>query len=75
MNLNSLWEQSPDDGPMDYLRGVSTGPVTPLVFSVTTVGQRANIGLSYRSTVFSQADIEKVRGSFTQLLEQLPEVA
>ena len=75
MNLNSLWGQSDDDRPLDYFRGVSTGPVTPLVFAVTTVGDRANVGLSYRLTVFSQEDIEKVRGHFTQLLEQLPEVA
>ena len=32
MNLNSLWEQSNEDGPMDYFRGVSTGPVTLLCF-------------------------------------------
>jgi hypothetical protein len=59
---------------MDYFRGVSTGPVTPLVLSVTTVGDRANVGLSYRTTIFSPEEIERVRHGFTQHLEELPEV-
>jgi hypothetical protein len=71
MNLNALWEQSDHDGPQDYFRGVSTGPVTPLVFSVTTVGDHANIGVSYRTTVFSPEDIEAVRGAFHQEIERL----
>jgi hypothetical protein len=75
MNLNSLWGQSDDDGPVDYFRGVSTGPVTPLVFSVTTVGDRANVGVSYRSTVFSATDIESVKNNFVKHLEELREGA
>jgi hypothetical protein len=71
MNLNSLWEQSHADGLLDYLRGVSTGPATPLVFSVTTVGDHANVALSYRSTVFSPQDIESVKNCFMQHLDQL----
>ena len=47
--------------PIDYLRAVSTGPVTPLVLSVTTTGERVNVALSYRSTVFSDAEIGQVQ--------------
>jgi hypothetical protein len=61
MNLNTLWEDQVQDGPLDYLRAVSTGPVTPLVLSVTTAGERVNVGLSYRTTVFSSADIGQVQ--------------
>jgi hypothetical protein len=75
MNLNALWKPTEDDAPMDYVRGVSTGPVTPLVFSVTTVGDRANVGLSYRSTVFSPGEIEQVKAGFIQHLEDLPAIA
>jgi hypothetical protein len=75
MNLNSLWAKSNDDGPADYFRAVSTGPVTPLVFSVTTVGDRANVGVSYRSTVFSATDIESVKNNFMQHLEELQSAA
>lgn len=75
MNLNSLWGQSKDDGAMDYYRGVSTGPVTPLVFSVTTFGDHANVGLSFRRTVFSPENIDGVKQSFLEQLDQLAEVA
>ena len=75
MNLNSLWEQSNDQRPLDYFRGVSTGPITPLVFSVTTVGDHANVGLSYRATAFSPEEIEGVKSHFMQHVDQLQEVA
>jgi hypothetical protein len=72
MNLNSLWEPSDGSPPLDYCRAVSTGPVTPLVLSVTTLGDRANIGLSYRCAAFSRADIESLKA---RLLEPLKEIS
>ena len=39
MNLNSLWTSGQKRVPLDYFRAVSTGPATPLVLSVTTVGR------------------------------------
>jgi hypothetical protein len=68
MNLNSLWEPKGGDTPLDYFRGVSTGPITPLVLSVTTMGDRANIGLSYRTSVFSPTDIEGLKRRFLEHL-------
>ncbi len=73
LNLNSLWHSGPDAGPLDYFRGVSTGPVTPLVLSVTTVRDRANIGLSYRSAVYSAEDVAGLKGRFLEELAQLKE--
>jgi hypothetical protein len=64
MNLNGLWPQTDDAQPVDYFRAVSTGPVTPLVLSFTTVGRTANIGLSYRATVFDASEIERIKGCF-----------
>jgi hypothetical protein len=64
MNLNTLWPQSDEVRPVDYFRAVSTGPVTPLVASITTIGPVANIGLTYRPTVFGEPDIERIRTSF-----------
>jgi len=64
MNLNALWPQSDQVRPVGYFRAVSTGPVTPLVASITTVGQVVNIGLTYRSTVLGAPDIERIKTSF-----------
>lgn len=64
MNLNKLWPQ-PDEGrPVDYFRAVSTGPATPLVASITTVGEVANIGLTWRTTVFGSPEIERIKARF-----------
>lgn len=71
LNLNPLWNPEPNAGPLDYFRGVSTGPATPLVLSVTTIDDRANIGLSYRSAVYSPEDVEGFRGRFLHELAGL----
>jgi len=65
MNLNTLWEEQASGSSLDYLRAVSTGPVTPLVLSITTAGDRVNVGLSYRSTVFSAPEIGQVQSRLT----------
>lgn len=71
MNLNSLWAQ-PDGKPaVDYFRAVSTGPVTPLVWSVTTVQSTVNIGLSYRTTAFSTPAMEVLKQNFLVLARGL----
>jgi hypothetical protein len=64
MNLNALWPQPEESRPVDYFRAVSTGPATPLVVSITTVGRVANIGVTYRSTVFGAPEIERVKACF-----------
>ena len=64
MNLNALWPQPDDARPLEYFRAVSTGPVTPLVVSLTTVGRTANVGLTYRPTVFDAPQIEHIKGCF-----------
>ena len=70
MNINSLWQQQDGAGHIDYLRAVSTGPVTPLVLSFTTAGQVANIGLSYRSTVYSSDEIERLKSCFLESVSE-----
>lgn len=57
--------------PSDYLRAVSTGPVTPLVLSVTTFGKGVNLSMSYRTAVYSREDIATVRERFTSAVRGL----
>ena len=71
MNLNALWDQQHTEMPVDYFRAVSTGPVTPLVLSLTTAGDVVNIGVTYRSTVFSAEEIERVKNAFLDHLRQM----
>jgi hypothetical protein len=71
MNLNALWPQPEGGRPVNYFRAVSTGPATPLVVSITTIGLVANIGLTYRPTVFGAPDIERIKASFQDPLGAL----
>jgi len=71
MNFNSLWPQLPGGKMVDCFRAISTGPVTPLVLSVTTVGNAVNCGVTFRSTVFSGLDIERIKGDFFEMLKRL----
>ena len=71
VNLNSLWKQPVDEKPIDCFRAVSTGPVTPMVLSITTVKDVVNLGITYRSTVFSELDIEQIKGDFLEMLKHL----
>ena len=56
---------------MDYFRAVSTGPVTPLVFSATTIGHHMQIGLSYRTSVFSAAEVDQVKENLIREVKHL----
>jgi len=71
MNLNTLWPRQAGETGWDYCRTVSTGPATPLVLSITTVADHVNIGVSYRTTVFSARDVERIRGDFLGNIRQL----
>jgi hypothetical protein len=71
MNINSLWPSVSGSEPPEYIRAVSTGPVTPLVLSFTTSGAEANIGLSYRTTVFSQSDVDDIESFLLNSLTDL----
>ena len=70
INLNNVWEQSDDRTYIDYFRAVSTGPTVPLVLSFTTVGETVNVGVSYRSTVFSKEDINKIITNFSDCVNK-----
>lgn len=71
MNLNPLWEQHDATRPIDYFRAVSTGPITPLVLSVTTVRDVVNIGLTFKKTVLSVSEIEGLISDFRNAINHL----
>jgi len=73
MNLNPIWPGERGEGPGDYLRGVSTGPITPCVFAITTVDEKVNVGVSYRTAVYKPQDMEGIVSRFILAIED-PEV-
>jgi hypothetical protein len=73
MNLNPIWQRGDRPVLLDYVRGVSTGPVTPLALCVTTIGDRTNLGLSYRRSVFSKEQIEAIKDRLLDLVPRMPD--
>jgi hypothetical protein len=71
INLNTIWDQPDDKAHVDYFRAVSTGPATPIVFSLTTVKDTLNVGVSFRKTVFSEIDVEKIISDFAKYTSKL----
>ena len=57
VNVNALWEREAGTPAPEYFRGVSTGPLSPLVVAVTTSGDTLHAGISYRRTAFDAAKI------------------
>jgi hypothetical protein len=70
MNLNPLWPMEDAEGAIDYFRAVSTGPITPLVLSITTVRDVVNIGLTYKKTVFTPAGVETLISDFRKYIHR-----
>jgi hypothetical protein len=71
LNVNGLWRQATQGAGSEYLRGVSTGPLSPLVFAMTTLGEVIHVGVTFRTSAFSRAAVEGVTARFRRCLESL----
>lgn len=69
MNLNTIWPMKQGEGSVGYLRGVSTGPITPCVFAVTTVGEQISVGISYRRSIYTPENMRGIVDRFRRAVE------
>jgi hypothetical protein len=53
----------------DYLRGVSTGPLTPAVLAVSVTAAGITIGVSWRPTVLPDGFVERLRAELASCAE------
>lgn len=56
----------------DYLRTASTGPMAPMVLSITTSGAALRVGITYRTTALGRDDVHAVIRSLIADIESLP---
>lgn len=76
VNMNPTWASRYFPSPLlDYIRISPTGPMIPLAFTPTTLGDRFHLGLSYRSAVISPRCAVAVAESFLKRLSSLIEPA
>jgi hypothetical protein len=85
LNVNALWRNVEDRGSRiedqearggqrgapTYIRGVPTGPLSPIVLAVTTCGGSLWGGLSYRTSAFSADDIARIRDHLVARIDAL----
>lgn len=73
LNVTILWPGAGTRAPpLRYLRGVSTGPLAPLVLAISTVGNSLIAGVSYRTAAFDRATVERLISNLLFSLETLP---
>ncbi len=73
VNLNRCWPAKYHGSHLlDYLRVAPTGPMTPLVFTTTTLGKGLSVGLTYRPAIIPPERAEKLGKTF---IDRLREVA
>ena len=73
VNLSGSWAQRLQGGPLlDYVRVSPTGPMVPLVLSVTTLGSQMSLAMTYRPALLDEAGAAEMA---RMVIDQLVEVA
>jgi hypothetical protein len=74
VNLSRSWAANYFPDPLlDYVRVSPTGPMMPLVFTPTTLGDRLNVGLTYRTSIIPDETARSMAESFVCRLRRLTE--
>jgi len=72
LNVTALWSGADTRAPpLQYLRGVSTGPLAPLVLAISTVGNTLIAGVSYRTAAFDRATVARLISNLLHSVETL----
>jgi hypothetical protein len=69
LDVNALWPGG--SAPPDYVRGVPTGPLAPLVVAATPVGNRMNLGFTFRTACYSRAAAEQIAADVVHRFDPL----
>ena len=72
LNVDALWREGGASEPAPaYVRGVSTGPLAPMVVAVTTAGGALEAGISYRTGAFEAGTVDRIAAEVRQCLNTL----
>ena len=76
MNLNRDWPAKYYPlRLLDYVRVSPCGPMMPVVFTPTTIGDSLNVGLTCRDSVVPPSLAPQLAGRFIERLQELAQVA
>ena len=69
INLNGSWVQKYHPDPLlEYIRVSPTGPMMPVVFTTTTLGDQLHFGLSTRDSIVPPEDAQKLADEFQRIV-------
>ena len=72
VNLNPSWATRYHPDPIiSYLRVSPTGPMTPIVFTTTTLGSNLQVGVTYRKGLIGAERAESMSNGFFERLRSL----
>jgi hypothetical protein len=72
VNMNRSWAAEFHPRPLlEYIRVSPTGPMMPLVFATTTLGEDFHFALTYRPTIVGEESADKMAGTFLEWLAGL----
>jgi len=72
VNVDPLWEEAGGSlPPPEYVRAVSTGPLTPLVIAATTSAGVLHAGFSYRTAAFSPEVVDAIATGVVERIRHL----
>ena len=61
LNVDSLWAPAREgEVALEYVRGVATGPLAPMILALTNAGGAVAVGIAYRTTVYERATVAAV---------------
>jgi hypothetical protein len=67
VNMNRSWAAQHHPSPLlDYIRVSPTGPMVPVVFTITTLGRKCHIALTRRSALVDDAQAARLVGAFIE---------
>jgi hypothetical protein len=71
LNVNALWRTADGEGAPTYIRGVPTGPASPIVVAVTTSGGTLCAGITYRTAAAGPDDIGQLQAHLRSRIQAL----
>lgn len=71
VNLLGSWLDGSFPELLEYRRIGPTGPITPLVFELASIGDRLTLDVTYRTAAFTRGDAELLTDSFVERLQAL----
>ena len=72
LNVDALWPLTGSEGAPAYVRGVPTGPTSPLVVAITTANGALCAGLTYRTAAFTADAIARIEEDIRRRIDALP---